>query len=92
MILPIYATSREQNDSTLKFILKLLKVYNVTRKTVELGNHFYFSEVLELVNTETHPSKHGFHDSKTCNDFITKYLNSTFSIYCDLKYELPFHR
>lgn len=90
MILPIYASSRKQNDSTLKFILKLLKVYNVVRKTVELGNHFYISKVLELVSTEKHPSKNGFHDSKS-NDFITKYLNSTFSIYCDLKYELPFH-
>lgn len=90
MILPIHATSRE-NDSTLKFILKLLKVYNVIRKTVG-GQPFLLSEALELVSTETHPSRHGFHDSKTRNDFITKYLNSTFSISCDLKYELPFHR
>ena len=91
MILPIYAICRKQNDSTLKFVLKLLKVYNVVRKIVELGNHFYISKVLKLVNTENHPSKNCFHDSKSYNDFITKYLNSTFSIYCDLKYELPFH-
>lgn len=91
MILPIYAFSREQNDSTLTSILNLRKVYNGVRKPVDLGNHFYISEVPRLVNTENHPSKNGFHDSKSCNDFITKYLNSTFSIYCDLKYELPFH-
>lgn len=89
--MPIYASSRKQNDSTLKFILKLLKVYNVVRKTVELGNRFYISKVLKLVSTEKHPSKNGFYDSKSRNDFITKYLNSTFSIYCDLKYELPCH-
>ena len=50
MILPIYAISGEQNYSTLTFILKLLKVYTVIRKTVKSGKQFHISKILKLVN------------------------------------------
>lgn len=51
-IWPIYAISGERNYSTSTFILKLLKVYTVRRKTVKSGKQLHISKILKLVNIE----------------------------------------